>query len=89
MIFIEEWQLMLLLAFPIMNNEGTEQPDLVRALHQRSEYDYSRDIMLANTQPDMEAGPAKMQLNKKIALTKSNEDKAASLKKQKYMFLPT
>merc|ERR550532_3760399 len=35
----------------------------------------------------------KMQLNKKIALTKANEDKAAALKKQNdelgYMFLPT
>lgn len=33
-------------------------------------HDYSRDIMLANAQQDMEAGLAKMQLNKKIALTK-------------------
>ena len=58
-----------------------------------SMHDYSRDIMLANAQQDMEAGLQKMQLNKKIALTKSNEDKAASLKKQNdelgYMFLPT
>ncbi len=56
-------------------------------------HDYSRDIMLANAQQDMEAGLQKMQVNKKIALTKSNEDKAASLKKQNdelgYMFLPT
>ena len=58
-----------------------------------SMHDYSRDIMLANAQTDMEANLAKMQLNKKIALTKSNEDKAAVLKKQNdelgYMFLPT
>ena len=56
-------------------------------------HDYSRDIMLANAQQDMEAGLQKMQLNKKVALTKSNEEKAASLKKQNdelgYMFLPT
>ena len=58
-----------------------------------SMHDYSRDIMLANAQTDMEANLAKMQLNKKIALTKSNEDKAGALKKQNdelgYMFLPT
>ena len=35
-------------------------------------HDYSRDIMLANAQQDMEAGLAKMQLNKKIAATKVN-----------------
>ena len=56
-------------------------------------HDYSRDIMLANAQSDMEANLAKMQLNKKIALTKSNEEKSAVLKKQNdelgYMFLPT
>ena len=56
-------------------------------------HDYSRDIMLANAQQDMEAGLQKMQLNKKIALTKSNEDKAAKLKKENeelgYMFVPT
>ena len=58
-----------------------------------SMHDYSRDIMLANAQQDMEENLKKMQLNKKIALTKSNEDKAASLKKQNdelgFMFLPT
>ena len=56
-------------------------------------HDYSRDIMLANAQQDMEAGLAKMQLAKKVALTKSNNDRAASFKKQNdelgYMFLPT
>ena len=36
-------------------------------------HDYSRDIMLANAQQDMEAGLAKMQLNKKIAATKVYE----------------
>lgn len=38
--------------------------------------------MLANAQQDMEVSLAKMQLNKKVALTKSNNDKAAVLKKQ-------
>ena len=56
-------------------------------------HDYSRDIMLANAQQDMEVNLAKMQLNKKIALTKSNEDKAAGLKKQidelGYLYVPT
>ena len=56
-------------------------------------HDYSRDIMLANAQTEMEAGLAKMQLAKKVALTKSNNDKASNLKKQNddlgYMFLPT
>ena len=58
-----------------------------------SMHDYSRDIMLANAQQDMEENLKKMQLNKKIALTKTNVEKAASLKKQNdelgYMFLPT
>ena len=49
--------------------------------------------MLANAQQDMEVSLAKMQLNKKIAATKSNEDKTSVLKKQNdelgYMFLPT
>ena len=38
-----------------------------------SMHDYSRDIMLANAQQDMEAGLAKMQLNKKIAATKARQ----------------
>jgi len=92
MIFIDEWQLMLFLACPIMKGLN----NLIWSglfINDLSMHDYSRDIMLANAQQDMEAGLAKMQLNKKIALTKSNEDKAASLKKQNdelgYMFLPT
>ena len=56
-------------------------------------HDYSRDIMLANAQQDMEVTLAKMQLAKKVALTKSNNDKAGTLKKQNdelgYMFVPT
>ena len=56
-------------------------------------HDYSRDIMLANAQQDMEVSLAKMQLAKKVALTKSNNDKAGVLKKQNdelgYMFVPT
>merc|ERR1719219_2667068 len=92
MIFIEEWQLMLFLACPIMKGLN----NLIWSglfINDLSMHDYSRDIMLANAQTDMEVSLAKMQLNKKIALTKSNEDKAASLKKQNdelgYMFLPT
>ena len=38
--------------------------------------------MLANAQTDMEAGLKKMQLAKKIAQTKINNDKAANLKKK-------
>ena len=56
-------------------------------------HDYSRDIMLANAQQDMEVTLAKMQLAKKVALTKANTDKAGMLKKQNdelgYMFVPT
>ena len=109
MVFIQEWGLMLFLACPIMkglNNliwSGLFINDLRSVLcclcavsHCYlflSMHDYSRDIMLANAQQDMEEGLKKMQLNKKIALTKSNEDKAAALKKQNdelgYMFLPT
>merc|ERR1719400_1353883 len=81
MVFIQEWQLMLFLACPIMKGLN----NLVWSglfINDLSMHDYSRDIMLANAQTDMEANLAKMQLNKKIALTKSNEDKAAVLKKQ-------
>ena len=92
MVFIQEWSLMLFLACPIMKGLN----NLIWSglfINDLSMHDYSRDIMLANAQQDMEAGLQKMQLNKKIALTKSNEDKAASLKKQNdelgYMFLPT
>merc|ERR1719334_2217784 len=92
MIYIAEWQQMMFLACPIMkglNNliwSGLFVNDL-------SMHDYSRDIMLANAQTEMKAGLAKMQLAKKVALTKSNNDKASNLKKQNddlgYMFLPT
>ncbi len=92
MVFIQEWSLMLFLACPIMKGLN----NLIWSglfINDLSMHDYSRDIMLANAQQDMEAGLQKMQLNKKIALTKSNEDKAAALKKHNdelgYMFLPT
>merc|ERR550539_1848077 len=92
MIFIQEWQLMMFLSCPIMKGLN----NLVWSglfINDLSMHDYSRDIMLANAQTDLEANLAKMQLNKKITLTKSNEDKAAVLKKQNdelgYMFLPT
>merc|ERR1712227_789478 len=92
MVFIAEWKLMLFLACPIMKGLN----NLIWSglfINDLSMYDYSRDIMLANAQQDMEAGLAKMQLNKKIAATKNNEDKCSALKKQNdelgYMFLPT
>merc|ERR1719443_667237 len=92
MVFIAEWKLMLFLACPIMKGSN----NLIWSglfINDLSMHDYSRDIMLANAQQDMEAGLAKMQLNKKIAATKNNEDKCSALKKQNdelgYMFLPT
>ena len=92
MFFIAEWSLMLFLACPIMKGLN----NLVWSglfINDLSMHDYSRDIMLANAQQDMEENLKKMQLQKKIAMTKSNEDKAASLKKQNdelgFMFLPT
>ena len=69
MIFIQEWSLMLFLACPIMKGLN----NLIWSglfINDLSMHDYSRDIMLANAQQDMEAGLQKMQLNKKIALTK-------------------
>jgi len=92
MVFIQEWQLMMFLACPIMKGLN----NLIWSglfINDLSMHDYSRDIMLANAQQDMEVGLAKMQLNKKIALTKTNEEKAATMKKRNddlgYMFLPT
>merc|ERR1719410_2133200 len=92
MFFIGEWQLMLFLACPIMKGLN----NLIWSglfINDLSMHDYSRDIMLANAQQDMEVSLAKMQLNKKIAATKNNEDKCSALKKQNdelgYMFLPT
>ena len=91
MVFIQEWQQMLFLACPIMkglNNllwSGLFINDL-------SMHDYSRDIMLANAQTDMEANLLKMQLAKKIAMTRKNNDKAATMAKQNtelaHNFLP-
>ena len=56
-------------------------------------HDYSRDIMLANAQTEMEANLAKMELAKKVNITKLNNEKAKQLKKENedlgFMFLPS
>ena len=73
MIFITEWDQMLFLACPVMKDLN----NLIWCglfVNDLSMHDYSRDIMLANAQQDMEAGLAKMQLNKKIAATKVNNE---------------
>ena len=55
-------------------------------------HDYSRDIMLANAQTEMEANLAKMELAKKDSITKNNNEKASVLKKENenlgMMFIP-
>ena len=55
-------------------------------------HDYSRDIMLANAQTEMEANLAKMELAKKDSITKQNNEKASVLKKENenlgFMFIP-
>ena len=91
MIFIKEWKQMLFLACPIMKGLN----NLIWSglfINDLSMHDYSRDIMLANAQTEMEQGLAKMELAKKEAAIKSNVEKAAHLKKQNdelgYMFLP-
>ena len=57
-----------------------------------SMHDYSRDIMLANAQTEMEANLAKMELAKKDNITKKNNEKASTLKRENenlgFMFLP-
>merc|ERR1719228_1074310 len=76
MIFIKEWKQMLFLACPIMKGLN----NLIWSglfINDLSMHDYSRDIMLANAQADMEENLKKMQLNQKVALTKTNMDKAA------------
>jgi hypothetical protein len=56
-------------------------------------HDYSRDIMLANAQTEMEAKMAKMELAKMVNITKQNNDKFNNLKKDNddlgYMYLPS
>merc|ERR1719461_1750845 len=81
MVFIQEWQQMLFLARPIMkglNNllwSGLFINDL-------SMHDYSRDIMLANAQTEMEANLKKMELAKKDNITRINTEKIKTLKKE-------
>ena len=56
-------------------------------------HDYSRDIMLANAQTEMEAKMAKMELAKMVNITKQNNEKYNNLKKDNdnlgYMYLPS
>ena len=56
-------------------------------------HDYSRDIMLANAQTEMEANLQKMELAKKDNITKKNNEKASNLKRENenmgFMFLPS
>ena len=56
-------------------------------------HDYSRDIMLANAQTEMEATMAKMELAKMDNITRQNNNKSSSMKKDNdnlgYMFLPS
>ena len=56
-------------------------------------HDYSRDIMLANAQTEMEANLAKMELAKKDSITKQNTEKASNLKRENenlgFMFIPS
>merc|ERR1719228_2371712 len=92
MFFISEWQLMLFLACPIMKGLN----NLIWSglfINDLSMHDYSRDIMLANAQTEMEAGLAKMELAKKVAITRQNTEKANQLKKQNedlgFMFIPS
>ena len=58
-----------------------------------SMHDYSRDIMLANAQTEMEANLQKMELAKKDNITKKNNEKASNLKRENenmgFMFLPS
>merc|ERR1719357_475620 len=92
MIYIKEWQQMLFLACPIMKGLN----NLIWSglfINDLSMHDYSRDIMLANAQTEMEANLAKMELAKKVNITKLNNEKAKQLKKENedlgFMFLPS
>jgi len=92
MIFIKEWQQMLFLACPIMKGLN----NLIWSglfINDLSMHDYSRDIMLANAQTEMEANLAKMELAKKANITKQNTEKASNLKRENenlgFMFIPS
>ena len=56
-------------------------------------HDYSRDIMLANAQTEMEANLKKMELAKKDNITRINTEKIKTLKKENedlgFLFLPS
>merc|ERR1719495_39464 len=91
MVFIKEWSQMLFLACPIMKGLN----NLIWSglfINDLSMHDYSRDIMLANAQTEMEANLAKMELAKKDSITKQNNEKASVLKKENenlgFMFIP-
>merc|ERR1719187_2334568 len=92
MIYIKEWQQMLFLACPIMKGLN----NLIWSglfINDLSMHDYSRDIMLANAQTEMEATLAKMELAKKANITKQNTEKASNLKRENenlgFMFIPS
>jgi len=92
MIFIPEWQQMLFLACPIMKGLN----NLVWSglfINDLSMHDYSRDIMLANAQTEMEANLKKMELAKKDNITRINTEKIKTLKKENedlgFLFLPS
>merc|ERR1719495_741961 len=92
MVFIKEWSQMLFLACPIMKGLN----NLIWSglfINDLSMHDYSRDIMLANAQTEMEANLAKMELAKKVAITRQNTEKANTLKRENenlgFMFLPS
>jgi len=92
MIYIAEWQQMLFLACPIMKGLN----NLIWSglfINDLSMHDYSRDIMLANAQTEMEATMAKMELAKIDNVTRQNNNKSNNLKKENdnlgFMFLPS
>ncbi|XP_023339626.1 soluble guanylate cyclase 88E [Eurytemora carolleeae] len=92
MVYIDAWKLMLFLACPIMKGLGS----LIYTglfINELSMHDYSRDIMLANAQTDMEENLKKMQSNQEVDAHRKIEQKSTTLKNKNdelgYMFLPT
>merc|ERR1719397_1586245 len=84
MVFIKEWSQMLFLACPIMKGLN----NLIWSglfINDLSMHDYSRDIMLANAQTEMEANLAKMELAKKDNITKKKKEN----ENLGLMFIPT
>merc|ERR1719206_342787 len=91
MVFMDAWECILFLACPMMKGLN----NLIWSglfINDLSMHDYSRDIMLANAQTEMEANLAKMELAKKNSITKNNNEKASVLKKENenlgMMFIP-